>query len=310
MNKYNIVSFGSAILDIFLISDGFKLIENGEGSVICQNYGEKIEVEKRVICSGGGGTNTAVSFSRFGLNSAVAARLGNDPFGKMIIAELEKEKVATGLLSVREEETDNSVVLLGPDGGRTILVCRGQTKLEIADVDWAALSAGWFYLTSLEGNLELVEKLINFVGEKQTGLAWNPGKLELADKDRVIRLASSAKVFNLNREEMEILLDQKMEEAGFWPSVERLAAEQVVVTDGRKGAYLLSRGQKPHFESTPAGSPVDETGAGDAFGSAFVYGLIKGMEPKDAFALAMKNGTSVVRYIGAKEGLLRSSDIF
>ena len=53
--------------------------------------------------------------------------------------------------------------------------------------------------------------------------------------------------------------------------------------------------------------PVDETGAGDAFGSGFIVGLIKGSSLTGSFNLAMANGASVVKFLGAKKGLLRNS---
>lgn len=308
MSKYNIIAFGSAIVDIFLTSPEFKLAGTDPERFICQAYGGKIEVEKRVICSGGGGTNTAVSFSRLGLSSAAAVRMGNDLFGKIIVNELIQEGVVEEFLVKKDEQTDSSVILVGPDGGRTVLVHRGKTKLEVEDIDFSKLDTDWFYLASLEGNTDLVKKLVSFAKEKNINIAWNPGKRELEDKKFISRFASAVKVFNLNREEAESLTEKKMDRPKFWPRIKALGAEIAIVTDGRKGAYLLVD-TEPHFVATPTLSPLDETGAGDAFGSAFVYGLIKEMGPKKAFDLAMKNGASVVQHIGAKKGLLRAKDI-
>ena len=307
-NSFDVISFGSAIVDIFLKSADFKLVKGVNGGIaICELYGAKIEIEERVICSGGGGTNTAVSFSRLGLKSAVVARLGQDLFGQLIVNELEQEGVATEFLVRREEETDTSVILIGPDGGRTILVYRGPTRLEIEDVDWSKLSSRWFYLASLEGNLDLIERLIDFAQQKKIQVAWNPGKKELDQREKVIKLASRVDLFNLNREEMEELIGEKLEAKDFWPKVKELKTRLVIVTNGRNGAYLLSQ-DGLIFKPTPTSSPVDETGAGDAFGSGFVAGLIKGMDLENAFELAMRNAASVVQKIGAKAGLLRMTN--
>jgi len=306
--SFDVISFGSAIVDIFLKSADFKLVEGVNGGIaICELYGAKIEIEERVVCSGGGGTNTAVSFSRLGLKSAVVARLGQDPFGQLVVNELEREGVATSLLVRREEETDISVVLIGPDGGRTILVYRGPTRLEAEDVDWSRLSGRWFYLASLEGNLDLVGKLIDFAQQKKIQVAWNPGEKELKQKEKVIQLANRVDLFNLNREEMEELTGESLKAKDFWPKVEALGSRLIIVTDGRRGAYLWSQNGLM-FRPAPTSVPVDETGAGDAFGSGFVAGLIKGMSLEDAFELAMRNGASVVQKIGAKAGLLKTTD--
>lgn len=304
--KFDVISFGSAIVDIFLQSKEFKLIKNKEGGVsICGVYGDKIDIERKLIASGGGGTNTGVSFARLGLKAGVVARMGNDFFGQLIAKELGKEGIAIDLMAIKEEETDISVILVGPDGGRTILVSRGSTKLEEEDINWQTLEADWFYLASLEGNLDLVEKLINFSKEKGIAMAWNPGKKELLEKKRLIQLINQVKVFNLNREEMEELIEEKMENKKFfWEKVKNLEGEIIVVTDGRQGAYLWSKSGLV-FKKAPATTPVDETGAGDAFGSGFVAGLIKRMSLEEAFDLAMRNGSSVVRKIGAKTGLIR-----
>lgn len=302
--SFDVICFGSAIVDIFLQSESFKLVKKEEKVLLCEGYGEKIEIDQRTICSGGGGTNTAVSFARQGLNSAVVCRLGDDVFGQFIIEDLNKEGVNTEFLVQKKEETDNSIILIGPDGGRTILVCRGKTHLEIGNIPWQKLNSKWFYITSLEGNLELAEKIITLADENDIKVGWNPGKKELSNKEKVKNLASRVEVFNLNRSEMENLLEMDLDEDSFWQAVRKLKVPLTVVTDGRNGAYLL-HDQGLHFLPTPKTDPVDETGAGDAFGSGFVSGLIRGMEIKSAFDIAMENGASVVQYIGAKQGLLK-----
>jgi len=280
----------------------FEVKEINGKKLICQPYGEKVEVTEKLVCPGGAGTNSAVSFSRLGLHSAIVARLGKDFFGRLIVDELEKEKVATNLLAQKDQETDSSVILIGPDGDRTILVYRGTTRLEEKDVDWDKLDAGWFYLSSLEGNLDLVEKLITFSKEKAIKVAWNPGKRELDHKAKVLQLAGQVEVFNLNREEMEALIGLKVEDQGFWQKVASIAAKIILVTDGRNGAYLFQKGE-PIFKPSPKLTPVDETGAGDAFGSGFVSGLINNLSLDQSFELAMKNAAAVVQELGAEKGL-------
>lgn len=303
MTKFDIITFGSAICDIFLKSSNFSPIIKDGRKWFCHGYETKLDVSEKLVVSGGGGTNTAVSFARAGLLTAAAVRLGDDLFANLIINELNNENVSTKFLVQKKEETDLSVILVDNKGGQAVLVCRGKTRLSKEDIDWRNLNAGWFYITSLEGNLSLVNDLFNFAIKTGTKLAWNPGAKELEQKKRVINLASKTEVFNLNRQEMEKLVAIKFEDKNFWRKVASIGAKMTVVTDGKHGAYLLTKEGGVIFEPAPGTKPVDETGAGDAFGSGFVTGLIKELSLKKAFSLAMANGASVVRYLGAKRGL-------
>ena len=82
----------------------------------------------------------------------------------------------------------------------------------------------------------------------------------------------------------------------------------VVITDGRAGAQV-SDGENLHFFPAYATPTVDTLGAGDAFGSAFVTAMILyGSIPK-AIQFGAANASSVVRYFGAKPGLLTREEI-
>ena len=48
---------------------------------------------------------------------------------------------------------------------------------------------------------------------------------------------------------------------------------------------------------------VDSTGAGDAFGSGFVTGLMKGKSIEGSLEDGKKQASNVVKHIGAKKGL-------
>ena len=52
---------------------------------------------------------------------------------------------------------------------------------------------------------------------------------------------------------------------------------------------------------------VERTGAGDAFASGFVAGMIKYAHIEGALELAADNASSVVNYYGAKKGILYSN---
>ena len=78
----------------------------------------------------------------------------------------------------------------------------------------------------------------------------------------------------------------------------------VVVTDGRRGSKVYTSDKEIITQKAFKAKAREETGAGDAFGSAFVAGRIHGLSVKTALQLAALNAASVVRQIGPKEGLL------
>jgi ribokinase len=300
--KYDVISFGSAVLDVFLKSPDFRLVKN-KGIFTAQSlvipYGVKSEVSDLVVASGGGGTNTAVGFARLGLKSTVVARCGWDFAGKIIRQEIKKEKVSDEFLAQTEgERTDYSTILIGPDGNRTILVYRGTTRLETSLVDFKNLNSFWFYIASLEGNLDLLQRLVDYAQKNHIKVAINPGKREIKEKEKLIALLQKVEVLIVNQEEIKLL--------GDLPS---LTKTMVAITAGEKGVVLKVPGKGQLKMSGFKVEMTDQTGAGDGFGSGFIGGLAKGLEIEKALKLGVANGASVVTKIGAKEGLIKQQEV-
>jgi len=302
---FDVVSIGSATLDVFLKSPDLKLLETKEvfsGQAIIVPYGAKCEVKKLVVASGGGGTNTAAGFSRLGLKAAVLARCGWDFAGRMVRKELKKEGIDDSLLiQLEKEETDYSTILIGPDGGQTILVYRGGTKLEKSLIDFEKLSTKWFCISSIEGNLDLLAGLIKFAQKNKIKVAINPGRREIEQKKKLLPLLKKVDVLVVNQEEAAQLIGKK-------PAA--LVSEGiVVVTRGVKGVYLFDQKDRLLKADGFRVEMVDATGAGDGFFCGFVAGLIKGWKLEKALKLGISNGAAAVTEIGAKTGLLYEKNI-
>jgi len=302
---FDVVSIGSATLDVFLRSRGLRKKENG-ALEICVPYGAKVEVEEIEFESGGGGTNSAVTFARQGLKTASIVKIGNDFAGKKVRQDLEKEGVNTSLIVEEKGDTDYSTILWTADGGRTVLVYRGKTRLEVKDIDWGKIKTKWFYISSVEGNLKIVSQISN------VKIAWNPGGRELGQRKKVLELLPRIELLNLNKEEMEELLgirkNWKLETKELLKKAQGLPCRWVVITDERNGSFFWDgRGWlwAGIYEDAPR---IETTGAGDAFGSGLVAALVKGFSLKDSLRVATANASSVVGQIGAKKGILRKKD--
>jgi sugar/nucleoside kinase (ribokinase family) len=63
------------------------------------------------------------------------------------------------------------------------------------------------------------------------------------------------------------------------------------------------------FEGAKIKHVVDTTGAGDAFASGMVSGVLYGKSYEQAVDWGIKNATGVLKYIGAKKGLLSLAEI-
>jgi 2-dehydro-3-deoxygluconokinase len=299
---FDIISIGSAVMDAILRSSSLK----PSGPL---PPGGKVEVEELFLTTGGGGTNTAAGFARLGLKTACIARFGDDLFGRFVAEELEKEKFDKKyLMRQKGEKTDYSTIILYEDGSRVILVHRGQTRVDETIFPWTSLEeTKWFYIASLEGNVDLIAKVVDKSVEKGIKIALNPGNRELKEKEKLMAIFPKIEALILNFEEAGLFTGEKEEEM-IYKKIARIGPKVVVVTRGRKGAHLFS-GKTHLFSKTFDHKTVDELGAGDGFSAGFVGGLVKGFSLEKSLKMGMANGASVVTKIGAKPGLLHEEEM-
>jgi ribokinase len=317
--KYDIICIGSALLDVFVKSNAFQKVANGsyaDGVALCEEYGGKTEVEEMKVVSGGAGTNCAVSFARKGLKTALIAEIGRDLIASTIKQELVREDVDLMLMSeVDGEVTGMSVILVAPDGGRSALIYRGASKmLTKEDIRWDQIKAKWLYISALGGEVALLEGLLGHANTFGIQAAVNPGKpdiekLNQLDKNERQKMLGWMSVLMVNREEAALLTGLSFEQEEVWRGDWWIEGpETVVVTDGRNGGVILTKGKKVWYEPKLV-EVVEETGAGDAFGSGLVTALIHGKDLMEAVEWGKKQAASVVSHMGAKEGLLKMDEV-
>lgn len=306
---FDVITIGSATRDIFLLSKGFQVHHHQDtptGEEQCFPLGAKIEVDQIYFETGGGGTNAAVTFARFGLKVAFCGKVGGDFAGGEIKRILEKEGISTELLILDPKvRTDYSTILITPDGSRTVLIYRSSSKdFSEADISLADLTTSWLYITSVAGDFGILEKVINYAIENGIKVAINPGSKELDHRERLAHLLKKVEVVILNREEASDFCDIPFsKEHEIWNAMCGAYGQIVVITDAFHGAIACDGEKILRVGILPA-PVVDRTGAGDAFGSGFVAGLIKNGDVEHSLKLGLTNATSVIQYIGAKEGII------
>ena len=208
---------------------------------------------------------------------------------------------------IKNGETAYSTLLTMKDGERTALVHRGtssaftQTDVPISIFE----QTRWIYLTSLGGNLPLVRHILMNAQKNGVKVAWNPGHAELKGGLASIKtLLPMASVLIMNREEAWILTSKKK---NLLTIFELLHADGTVrlITDGTNGSTVYRDGWMAHA-GTSGVKGISRTGAGDAFGSGFVAGLIKTEDIKEALRIGTLNAESVIHQFGAKKGIIKT----
>lgn len=306
MKKPLILCVGSAAQDVFLMGDVFKPeCEAG----ICYNHlklGDKLSVDKMVYASGGNAMNAAVTFARQGIETSFIGLLGDDPAGHAILQELDRESISTRHVAVdKKYSTSYSVVLLAPNGERTILNYRGErlsTKPEIVNEKF--INGDWLYISSV-GSMDLLKKIVKIANRNGMKVAFNPASYEMKYIQACADVFSYIELLALNKEEAQQFVDGN--------TMEELATKLsdsvpiVLVSDGPRGsvatdgAVILKAGIYDNV------AVIDRTGAGDAFTSGFISKIATGESLQNALIFASANSTSVVTKVGAKDGILHQN---
>ncbi len=295
--------------DVFLQGRIFKPVKEKDGDLVNEfDLGTKNDIEGIVHSVGGGATNASVTFARLGFNSWYMGRIGNDIPGRVILDTLADEKVNTSLVwTAKDVGTGYSTLLLAPSGERTILTYRGaSSEYKLSVARFKSVKPDWFYISSLSGDIDALEVIVDYARKKKIKIAINPGKGELKQHSRFKKLLPSFDILSINKEEIEELFGT----ADLFSLMKRAHQDVdiVVVTDGARGSYVINDNQiykAGMYKDVPV---IDRTGAGDAFCSGFVAMIARGEPIEKAIVYGSANSTSVVGQIGAKAGILKSSN--
>lgn len=312
---FDIITFGSATKDTFLKlnKENYQVLTSklSEKENVCFALGSKFFIDDLKISTGGGGTNAACTFSRQGFKTAFCGKIGNDQRGEAVIEELKRFNIDISFVKKdKEKPTAYSVILSLPKGERTILIFQGACyflrKKDIVVSD----RARWFYLAPLSGeSVGVFEHIVGFAKKHKIKVAVNPGNTQLKLAPEILRpILKQIDILILNREEASLLTKMPLiQEKKMVKKLNFFTKGIIVLTMGKKGCLVFDG--KYFFQASAHNIlPTDKTGAGDAFGSGFVSGLLQNNDIEYAIQLAAANATNCIGIIGAKNGLLKKGD--
>jgi ribokinase len=323
---FDVVTIGSATQDIFIESDLGKIQELRDPyssySMLCFEYGAKIEIDQLAYDIGGGAVNTAVNFANLGFKTAPIIKLGYDLNAKAIFQRLEEKTIdKSTVIQTKKFKTGFSVILTSFEGDRTVLAHRGaNSKLNIEEIPWEEIkNSKWIYIAPLSGDSNLVlDKVAEFAEENGVSMAFNPGSTQIKRGiEDLKKIICTAEVLVMNKSEAASITGTCMEskeEEGMEKSckidinemlykLKSYGPKVVVITEGGKGMHCYD-GEKVYFAPPFPAKTVSTLGAGDAFASTFVGGLIRyNWDIEKAIRIASINASQVIQNFGAQSGL-------
>ena len=241
-DRFDVVVVGSANLDLVALTE--RLPHPGE-TVSAHGYFE---------ACGGKGANQAIAASRAGARTAFVGSVGRDAAGDTLRRAFEADHVDVRHLSVSNEPTGRALIGVSDDAENLIIVVPGANHaLTLADVDSTAetLSTTKVLLMQLEIPIEVVLRAAETAGN-DTIVVLNPAPAQPLPDD-LLRLDD---LITPNEHELELL--------GGARSLLDRGVGSVVVTEGARGARLVTPTGERRIAPFPV-TPVDTTGAGDAF---------------------------------------------
>lgn len=315
---YDVVTIGDVMRDIFVFPSedemekpiNRNLIERkvqGERFLLFE-FGDKITISDIAYSIGGTAGNVAAGVAKMGLKAGVIGKVGRDNEGHEVLTTLRSAKVNTSYVEIDDNKKTSFSIILSYRGERSILVFHSfrPTDFEIP----AELDTNWMYVGPLGENYKsLYTKVTAQAAEKNVNIAINPGSVQIKDGLSAFGgLLRVAKILFINKEEGAELagISGIANVRDIVNVLKKTGVETIVVTDGKDGAYLATQDEFMKIGAYP-GNRVEATGAGDAFASAFLAGIIKGEKLLTCLEWGVTNSASVIEHIGAQKGLLDAS---
>jgi sugar/nucleoside kinase (ribokinase family) len=278
------------------------------GGDVTPAFGQQEKLVDQVsLETGGSAAITAVAAARLGLRVALIAAVGDDPAGRFMLDQLDREGVDVSTVIVRDGIPTGMTVALSRGRDRAILTALGAiASLTAADVPIAVLArarhvhvSSYFLLAdSLGPGLAGVLADAGAAGATTSlDTNWDPSE-RWQDAHLPAAIA-----------QCDLLLPNEAEALALSGAADPEAAALALARGGpslavKLGArgVLCAAGPEMHQVSLPPVTPVDTTGAGDCFNAGLIAGLLQGLPLPRAAALGCAAGALSAGALGGTAG--------
>lgn len=210
---------------------------------------------------GGGGANTGLGLVYAGHKVALVSQVGNDKTADWLLAEASIHGLDCSLLQRNELDTPELLLVMTPDGERTIIRPQRPVFTLGSAPDFSQWQALYINSSAVGSEKWAQEALAHTLVIAQLAKDSRP---------RPCHYLISSKS-DINNHGIDV-----NDHATLWQYGQHIAGQKLksfIITDGEKGAVAYSHNEAVSVSAITA-EVVDTTGAGDAFASGLIHGLL------------------------------------
>ncbi|MGC8785947.1 MAG: carbohydrate kinase family protein [Anaerolineae bacterium] len=262
---------------------------------------------------GGSAANTALALACCGIETAIIGRVGADPFGTRLLAELCAGGVDVSFVQSDLDMTTGVVfVVVTPDGERTMFGFRGaNVRLDFQNlppIQWHMVHhfhlSGYALLEAPQREVALYA--LDMARGSGVSVSLDAGVVTLRQQNRLIRsLLSKIDLFLPSLDEAELLTGTRDAEMAVIKLREQ-GVKAIALKLGGKGCMVGV--EEGNFAVPPFAVEVrDTTGAGDAFNAGVIAGRLNGLSWRAAALWGNALGALVAHAGISKEAIGREA---
>ncbi|MDI6819848.1 MAG: carbohydrate kinase family protein [Candidatus Hodarchaeaceae archaeon] len=263
---------------------------------------DKIWIKDFARQCGGVVANFCVGVARMGVKSGFMGSAGDDPNGHEILQNFKNHDMDVEHFFLKKEtKTPVNIIVVDSHGGRQILqdpyMEKNVLKANEIMADYVA-RADIFHTDAV--NIESARKCMRIAKEAGKRVSFDLERhVAVYGLDAIRDLLGMTDILLPNRRgALELTKETDVRRAA--RKLLGLGPEIVLITLGEGGSLLVTAEGEHRIPIYKVENVVDTTGAGDAFNSAFVSCIYKGMAPLEAADFASAVAALSVTKVGAQ----------
>ncbi|MFN8514480.1 MAG: carbohydrate kinase family protein [Thermomicrobiales bacterium] len=268
--------------------------------------GTETLVEDARVALGGSTALLAAAAARLGLRVRLVGKVGDDLFGQFLLGALTQAGVDTTLVRVVPERSAITVALSKSDDRALVTYAGTIATLAASDIPSAALEGtrrlhigSYFLQRTLQPDCAAILQRAQARG---IATSLDPGD----DPDdtwdaELARVLPHVDCFLPNEREATRIAGMESPAAALAALARRVPS--VAIKLGVEGAVARVGGAEHRVSAYPVRA-IDTTGAGDAFDAGFLWGVVRGLPPRECLRLGAATGALATTWPGGHDARL------